>query len=69
MHIDAALQKAEAWLDEIDGVVGVAQGKVGEEDCITVFLAIREAAGKIPERFMGYAVCTEFTGSIHIQPG
>lgn len=67
MVIEEALQKAESWLDETEGVVGVAQGKVGEDDCITVFLSIPEAAEKIPKSFHGYQVCIEFTDSFHAQ--
>jgi hypothetical protein len=67
MDIEAALQKAEAWLDEIEGVEGVAQGKMDEKDCITVFVTIPEAAEKIPKEFHGYPVCVEFTDPFHAQ--
>jgi hypothetical protein len=65
MRIEEALKQAETWLDEIEGVEGVARGKTGDEDCITVFISLPEAAEKIPEQFHGFPVCTEFTGSFH----
>ncbi len=55
------LRKAEAWLDEIEGVGGVAQGKKGEADCITVFVTLKEAAEKIPNDLDGHPVVVEFT--------
>ena len=67
MNFAEALRKAEAWLDEIDGVEGVAQGKVGEEDCITVFVSRAEAAQKIPRDFHGCKVVVEHTDSFHAQ--
>lgn len=66
MNIEEALQKAEGWL-EIEGVEGIAHGKVGEDDCITVFLSTSEPAEKIPKTFHGYQVCIEFTGTFHAQ--
>jgi hypothetical protein len=65
MKIEEALKEAETWLDEIEGVQGVARGRAGEEDCITVFISLPEAAGKIPKQFHGFPVCTELTGPFH----
>ena len=67
MDVAKALRKAEAWLDEIEGVEGVAQGKVGEEDCITVFVNLREAAKKIPGNLHGYKVVIEYTNGFDAQ--
>ena len=67
MDIAEALRKAEAWLDEIEGVEGVAQGKTGENDCITVLVSLTEAAKKIPSNFHGYKVVIDNTDSFHAQ--
>lgn len=67
MNIETALKKAETWLDEIEGVEGIAQGKMDEEDCITVFVTIAEAAEKIPKQFHGFPVCIEITDPFHAQ--
>lgn len=63
MTIVEALRLAEAWMDEIDGVGGVAQGKKGGEDCITVFVSMKEAADKLPTKFHGFRVVVEETGN------
>lgn len=65
--IAEALRQAEAWLDELEGVEGVALGKAGTEDCITVFASSEEAAAKIPARLLGFRVVVEHTGSFHAQ--
>ena len=67
MDITDVLRKAENWLVEVKGVEGVAQGKFGDEDCITVFLSAKEATNEIPRNFHGYKVCVEYTGDFHIQ--
>jgi len=67
MDFAEALRKAEGWLDEIEGVEGVAQGKAGEDDCITVFVSREEAAQKIPSTFHGFQVVVEQTGSFHAE--
>ncbi|MBV1931198.1 MAG: hypothetical protein KUG71_05725 [Porticoccaceae bacterium] len=61
--VTEVLQLAEAWLDEIDGVEGVAQGKVDNEDCITVFISSPAAAENIPEIFHGVKVVIEGGGT------
>jgi hypothetical protein len=62
-----ALRKAEVWMDQIPGVQGVAQGMVGEQDCITVFVSTEEAAEKIPQEFHGFRVSVESTGEFNAQ--
>lgn len=62
MDIERALRDAERWLDEIEGVQGVAQGKADGEDCITVFVSSRGTAGEIPERLHGVKVVIEESG-------
>lgn len=61
MDFQEALRKAETWLDEIEGVEGIAQGKIGEKDCITVFVTLEETAAKIPSSLDGHPVIIEFT--------
>ena len=68
MNIMTALQKAEAWLDKIEGVEGIAQGESNGEDCITVFVSSPEAKEKIPEEFHGYTVVIEVAGQFEAQP-
>ena len=67
MDIAEALRKADSWLDEIEGVEGVAQGKVGKDDCITVFVSQEEAAEKLPSTFHGFKVVVEHTGAFHAE--
>jgi len=62
MNIMTALQKAEAWLDEVEGVEGIAQGESDGEECITVFVSTQEAKEKLPEKFHGYTVVIEAAG-------
>lgn len=65
MDIDDALRDAERWLDEIDGVEGVARGKTEGDDCITVFVSSRSTAGEIPQSLHGYPVVVEEAGTFH----
>lgn len=67
MNYTEALDKAVAWMDEIEGVEGVADGMSGKEACILVFLSLPEAANKIPKTFHGFKVLTEFTGEFDAQ--
>lgn len=67
MDFSEALQKAEAWLDEIEGVEGIAQGEMGGKDCITVFISLNEAAEKIPNTFHGHMVVIEYSDNFHVQ--
>ncbi len=59
--IDEALRHAEAWLHDIAGVEGVAQGESNGTVCITVFVSLGEAAEKIPTIFRGFKVVVEPT--------
>ena len=65
--IDEALRQAEAWLHEIEGVEGVAQGDSDGAACITVFVTIDEAAEKIPATFHGDKVVVERTDEFTAQ--
>ena len=68
MEITDALREAEAWMDEIDGVEGVAQGKHDDEDCITVFVSTEAAARKIPDRLHGYKIVIDHSGAFDALP-
>lgn len=68
MTIEEALRLAEAWMDEIDGVKGVAQGKKGGEDCISVFVSMKESKGKIPAEFHGFKVDVQESGDFDALP-
>jgi hypothetical protein len=65
--IDEALRHAEAWIRNIDGVEGVAQGEVDGTVCITVYVSFDEAAEKIPAMFHGYKVVVEHTDEFTAQ--
>ena len=66
MKIAEALQMAENWLD-IDGIEGVAQGRINDEDCIAVFVSNPKASEKVPSEFQGYRVVVEETGPFNAQ--
>ncbi|MCH7501556.1 MAG: hypothetical protein IIA63_06210 [Nitrospinae bacterium] len=61
------LNKAERWMDEIEGVHGVAQGEIDGRDCITVFVSHPEVAKKIPNELDGYPVVTEESEGFGVQ--
>lgn len=67
MTIEEAIEKADSWLTEIQGVAGIAQGLSGGKDCITVFVTDKNAASQLPEQFHGYHVTIEFSGTFHSQ--
>ena len=68
MTIDEALRLAEVWMDEIDGVRGVAQGEIDGHDCITVFVSMKAGADKLPKEFHGYRVVVEESGDFDALP-
>lgn len=62
MTIEEALEEAEKWMFELQGVEGVAQGKLNDEDCITVFLSEPESEKRLPKELHGYRVSIEYSG-------
>ncbi len=56
-RIEAAVSAASKWAD-IEGVVMVAQGRSGDNDCIELHLSGRRAdlPATIPDIFMGFHV-------------
>ncbi len=63
MEFAEALKTAEAWMDEMEGVQGVAEGELDGERCITVFVASLDAAKGLPEELGGHKVVVEPSGS------
>ncbi len=57
-------------LMEIEGVVGVGQGKCNDQPCIRVFVAeiTPEIEEKIPDQLEGYPVDIEETGGFRAFP-
>lgn len=62
MGILAAIEKAEQWMDDIDGVEGVAEGEQDGKPTITVFVSKEEAKAKLPTELEGYPVVVEENG-------
>lgn len=62
MDISPTIHKAEAWMDEIEGVTGVGQGERDGKVVVEVFVRDREAAGKLPPELDGYPVVATITG-------
>jgi hypothetical protein len=54
--IDAALAEAGHWLDEVPGVVAVAQGEDQGAPTVDVWVASREGGQALPRRLHGVAV-------------
>jgi len=62
MDFDKALEKATAWMDEIDGVVGVGQGEADGKPTIVVSVTLPEVGDGLPETFHGHPVVVDHTG-------
>lgn len=61
MDITHTIHKAEAWMDEIDGVTGVGQGERNGEIVVEVYVRDRAAAEKLPAELDGYPVVATVT--------
>ena len=61
MDISRTVHKAEAWMDEIDGVTGVGQGERGGKAVVEVFVKDRETAEKLPAELDGHPVVATVT--------
>jgi hypothetical protein len=63
--LQQALEKAQSWMD-IEGVEGVGQGKIKDQDCIIVFVSLRtpEIEAKIPSKCNGIPVDIQESGVI-----
>jgi hypothetical protein len=58
MTIQQTIRKAEAWMDEHDGVIGVAQGERDGRPVVEVFVKDRATADHLPPELDGYPVVT-----------
>ena len=56
MDIVQSIRKAEAWMDERDGVIGVAQGERDGRPVIEVFVRDKETGDNLPGELDGYPV-------------
>ena len=65
MSIVQAVHKAESWMDEFDGVTGVAQGEKDGKQVITVYITRKEVADELPDEFEGYQVVTQLSDEFH----
>ena len=65
MSISQAVQKAESWMDTVDGVTGVAQGEQDGKAVITVFISRPDVADALPDEFEGYPVVKELSDAFH----
>ena len=61
MDISHTVHKAEAWMDEIEGVTGVGQGERDGRPVVEVFVKDRETAEKLPAELDGYPVVATVT--------
>lgn len=61
MDISHTILKAEAWMDEFDGVTGVAQGERDGRAVIEVYVRDRETAEKLPAELDGHPVVATVT--------
>jgi len=62
VDISRTIRKAEIWMDEIEGVVGVGQGERDGKSVVEVFVRDRESAGKLPAELDGHPVVATLTG-------
>ncbi len=58
----------DLWM-ALDGVTGVAQGKINDKDCIEVFVSVktRDIEETVPSEFKGFPVRIREVGDISIQ--
>jgi hypothetical protein len=67
MKFSEALALAQRWMDDIEGVEGVAEGEIDGNRCITVFISDPAAAGKIPDHLGEHRVIVEQSGHFQAQ--
>ena len=61
MDILHTIRKAEAWMDEIEGVSGVAQGERDGQVVVEVYVRDHETAARLPSELDGYPVVATVT--------
>lgn len=62
-----ALEHAQVWMDEVQGVEAVGECETEGEKCIYVYITLPEAAAKLPSEFEGYKVVVEQGGPLQAQ--
>lgn len=62
-----ALEHAQVWMDEVQGVQAVGECEFEGKKCISVYITLPEAAAKLPAEFEGYKVVIEQGDPIHAQ--
>ena len=67
--IQEALDQANGWIDEFEGIEIIGQGLKDGNACIMVFVSrpLSEFTDKIPKEVKGFAVVVEESGQIDIQ--
>lgn len=65
----AALEQAQIWMDEVQGVQAVGECEFEGNKCISVYITVPEAAAKLPAQFKGYKVVIEQGDPIQAQEG
>lgn len=61
MDISPTVHKAEIWMDEIEGVIGVAQGERDGKPVVEVYVKDGTAAEKLPAELDGHPVVATVT--------
>lgn len=64
-----ALEHAQVWMDEVQGVQAVGECELEGKRCISVYVTFPEAAARLPSEFEGYKVIIEHGDPIHAQEG
>jgi len=62
MDILQTIRKAETWMDEFEGVIGVAQGERDGKVVVEVYVDDREVGKELPEELNGYPVVKIVSG-------
>lgn len=61
MDFEAALEEAQAWTQEIDGVTSVAEGEADGKPAIVVSINRGEATAELPQELHGHPVVVDPT--------
>ena len=64
MTIEKVLSELQCWLEK-DGVEGIAEGKIDDEDCITVFVSLTDVERDLPSTYKGFKVVIESSGKFN----
>lgn len=61
MDISHTIHKAETWMDQIEGVIGVGQGERNGKVVVEVYVRDHAAAEKLPAELDGIPVVATVT--------